>query len=227
MNPSPILSLLKKDFRLNRVPILGGAALIFTPYLIGFITYFSVRESFGITKIRNSLVSCPAIALVLTDAIAAVFGGAAFAYERRERWGDFLAMLPVARINSILSKCIVSLLFLLPVWAINLYAFDWLLRPNQEAEMVALFMVSIAVMLMCFGVAWLISSFYSSPAIAACSSIGVGLVCALLLGGTAVPFSFPSWQAEWVYLIQAGVCAAIGLASFAAGTIYYLLRTEP
>jgi ABC-type transport system involved in multi-copper enzyme maturation permease subunit len=237
------MALFRKDFRLNRVPIIGGAALIFMPYLVGLIFLLTVTEKFPQPllplgnhllnrvraqedaearhqrTIRDSFESCPEISIVLTCATAAIFGGAAFAYERRERWADFLAMTPTPRIYSIISKSILSVLFLTPIWAFNVLAAFWLINVQAAVGHEVDFLIaSVGPMLMLFGVAWLISSFASSPSIAACSSIGLFLASGLLYGLYVHHNSG--------YLIGCGLCAMIGVISFVCGSIYYVRRVE-
>jgi ABC-type transport system involved in multi-copper enzyme maturation permease subunit len=229
MKAHPTVALFRKDFRLNRIPIFGGAVLIFMPYLVGFALFLTHgRSPLGQSGIRSAFMPCPWMALVLTIAIAGVFGGAAFAYERRERWADFLAILPVTRARSLLSKLAVSLLFLLTISAINLLVFYWLLGPNPGNEFLGALMLiawagSVA---MCFGVAWLISAFQSSPALAACVSIGATLACAIVVSQNSFQSSL-MFEDEKTFVIQAGVAGLIGCLSFLFGSIYYLRRIKP
>jgi hypothetical protein len=222
MNRNPTITLLKKDFRLNRLPIFGGAALICMPYLVGFAVYLTLRQqAFSSANAREGVIACPQMALAVTYAMSAIFGGVAFAYERRERSGDFLAMIPVSRLRSIFSKSLISVGFLAPMWAINNFAAQFL-QPIHPRH---LYLISATAMLMCFGVAWLISSFQSSAAIAACTSIGLISVCALVLN--AMPYHPLSRPDEIIDRLEAVIFCFIGVTSFVAGSIYYLYRIAP
>jgi ABC-type transport system involved in multi-copper enzyme maturation permease subunit len=171
------------------------------------------------------------MSIALTGAMAAVFGGVTFAYERRERWADFLAMMPTPRTYSILSKSALPLAVLVPIWAFNIFAAHWLneVEPPGVNE-VNLLISSAGPMFMLFGIAWLLSSFLSSPAIAACASIGLFLasslfynvLCAYLYSG------HPSYADKANYgLIGCGLCAIVGVISFVSGSIYYVRRIAP
>ena len=230
MTTNPRIALLKKDFRLNRVPIFGGAALIFMPYLVSLIALLTVTTGLGQPKFRNAFAPCPEMSLILTGAMAAVFGGAAFAYERRERWADFLTMTPTPRIYSIISKSILSTLFLAPIWALNVFAAFKLIKIQTAiGHEFDLLIGSIGPLLMLFGVAWLISSFASSPSIAACTSIGLFMAAALLYNLICHAYAGPPPYADEANydLIGCALCALIGVISFLAGSIYYLRRIEP
>ena len=81
---------------------------------------------------------------------------------------------------------------------------------------------------MLFGVAWLISSFASSPSIAACTSIGLFITAALLYNLICHAYAGqPPYADEANYdLIGCALCAMVGVFSFLAGSIYYLRRIE-
>jgi ABC-type transport system involved in multi-copper enzyme maturation permease subunit len=226
MNTHSMMALLRKDFRLNRVPIFGGTLLVAIPYTLGLLIAIFDPVNFQSTTVRDSFIPIPFMSLVMTHVMAALFGGAAFAYERRERWSDFLLTLPVSRSSSIISKIVLSFAFVLPAWAINVAVGLLIIRnPTNDPGTIGLLLSSGSVF-MCFGVAWLFSSFLSSPALSASAALGLLLTGCLLtsLIDEFHPELFRTEQA--VYLVQT-MAAAVGVFSAVVGTIYYLHRVEP
>ncbi len=226
-----MIALLKKDLKLNRVPIVGGAVLIATPYLIIAPTLFFS------SKYPRSVVSQNAgvvleLALVLTIVVAAIFGGAAFALERRERSAEFLAMLPVRRSRIVVSKLLIGAGFPALFWGANLLVFRLIkdyagsMGPGNDRILVEIGMAGFA-MWMAFGVAWLASSILSSPAIAACISIGITLVWLICVAAIFMEASVPG---GFGYGVQVSVIllpifvAGLGIL---AGGILFVNRGEP
>lgn len=236
MSIKPSIALLKKDFWLNRVPIFGGTLLVFLPYLIGLADYLVFhRKTSGLLMSNvagrlnempspaESFRACPAMSLIMMGALAAILGGAAFAYERRERWADFLAMMPVRRIQTILSKTFLSAAVILPIWGINIYIARRLGQP-EDARVI---LYAIGGLLMVFGIAWFLSSFLSSPAIAACISIAVILMYFLSAAFVNKGESMGATRPEaYYFMIDCVICAVVGGVAYVAGMVVYCWRVE-
>jgi ABC-type transport system involved in multi-copper enzyme maturation permease subunit len=222
-----MIALMKKDWRLFRVPVVGGIVLHLIPYFIyGFITWWNWK-SLAQPQLGPELaaMSGPGFAIIMI--IAAVLGGAALAQERRDRSADFQAMLPVSRAQIIASKVIVSALILLAFAIFDISIFllaSMALNPsteNSRPDRGEMFQMFISFTLLAYGAAWLGSSFLSSPAIAASASLALLLTSALW--PNLLPNSFPIREyqiAEWTALV-------LGVGCLVAGTVYYLKRIEP
>jgi ABC-type glycerol-3-phosphate transport system permease component len=78
--------------------------------------------------------------------------------------------------------------------------------------------------IMLFGVAWMLSTFFKSPAYAAsiaiAKTVGVGIIVNMC--GEAL-----QWPRGWPPTVFWAVTTVIGLVSFTAGTAYYMRRVEP
>jgi ABC-type transport system involved in multi-copper enzyme maturation permease subunit len=225
MNTHSMIALLRKDFRLNRVPIFGGVLLVAMPYIVGLIVAIFDRVNSERT-IGDSFISIPLMSLVMTHFMAAAVGGTAFAYERRERWSDFLLTLPVSRFNSIISKIILSFAFILLARAINVVAALLIIRnPRNDPAIIVLLLSSCSVF-MCFGAAWLFSSFLSSPAHSASAAIGL-LLTGVLLTSLINEFHPELFRTERAIYVVQTAAAAVGVFSAVGGSIYYLRRVSP
>src|SRR5207253_1733249 len=98
--------------RLNRVAVVGSVFLLAAPYGIGIISFIANRTDYYVPpaspwqEVRLIAVTCGGFGLMVTVFLAAIFGGIAFAQERRDRSADFLAMLPTSRRQIVISKFI-------------------------------------------------------------------------------------------------------------------------
>ncbi len=83
-------SLLWREYRRNRLLMLSGAVLVALPYLIAFaVNDFYVMANWS---------------LGLSNMMAALLGGNAIAGETADRSAEFLAYLPVSRLQRFFSK---------------------------------------------------------------------------------------------------------------------------
>jgi hypothetical protein len=147
---------------------------------------------------------------------AAVFGGSAFALERRERSADFLAMLPVKRRRIIASKLLVSFALLGSFLAVEMgvlrcsdFVRSWETFPDLLMATFNFAAAGIAI----FAIAWLLSTFLSSTAIAA--SVAILLVGCVDAGG---------------YFIRANAMkieVSAAVIFILIGNAYYLRRVAP
>ena len=229
MNKSPaIIALIKKDWGLNRVPIYGGLLLIASPYIVAGAFAPTAHEPWRRQQICDSFMLAAVMADILTLLLAAVFGGAALAQERRERWADFLAMMPISRARIVASKLIVATLVLGAMWGINFAVFAIAYKHRYVSpgvqDNVYNFAVSSVGLLMLFGVAWLFSSFLSSPAVAAIVSIAMG--CGAVFWPGILPTAFRD-RINVPATLMFAIDISMGLLGLAIGTYHYLRRVEP
>jgi ABC-type transport system involved in multi-copper enzyme maturation permease subunit len=181
-----MIELIKKDWRLNRVVVVGNLVIVGLSYLliaISMIAQVQVSGRFegrALFAWREGLVAAGIWGIMLTILLGSVYGGIAFALERRERWGDFLNMLPVQRRSIVVSKLVVASSCMAMMIAVNslllgaamvLWSIDHRhgsFFQGDAPEAIAL-LTGTAIML--FGVAWMLSSFMESPALSACIAI--------------------------------------------------------
>jgi ABC-type transport system involved in multi-copper enzyme maturation permease subunit len=222
-----MLTLLKKDWRLNAVPIYGGTLLVAVPYLVVALALLFQTDHYRERYWADDLQIAAILGTMLTVAVTTVFGGVAFAQERRERSADFLALIPVSRLKIIASKTIIGVLLPAILFAANFYAacksgLSITFNPRGTPFM---YLLTADIMLFAFGVAWFFSSFLRSPSEASC--IAIGSVLALVVTG----FLSGRWAAGITDLdkivIVYSTPASIGLSFFAAGMYTYLRRVEP
>jgi ABC-type transport system involved in multi-copper enzyme maturation permease subunit len=222
-----MIVLLRKDWRLYRGPIVGGIFLVFLPYVILGIVLLVHCVAFGLSPNLNpfdTLYHVANAALVMTALTAAIFGGVAFAQERRDRWAEFLAMLPVRRYEIVLSKIILSGGILGAPWSISAQIV-LATAPGAETIDVLLLALTASASMMAFGVAWLASSFLSSPA------ISVGIAAVATIACLVWPSFFPA-QIEKMSDVQLAsvlieCTLGMGAVCLIAGTIHFMRRVEP
>jgi ABC-type transport system involved in multi-copper enzyme maturation permease subunit len=238
-----MIALLRKDWRLYRSPIVGGMIIMLIPYLIGalaaFLDWQQSRQSIGMAWNQADVVEIFAhasvISLCLIGLLAAIFGGVSFAQERRERWAEFLSTLPVRKSQVILSKLVLCLLVLGPIWIVNIYlvirlsgatvgrTFDI----SRMADRDLLFMdLSLSAAFMAFSVAWLASARLTSPSIAVAIAIAA-TVASLIWPKKMFPEPIVNFTDDQFARLLIGTTLCIGTVCFIAGTSYYLRRVEP
>jgi ABC-type transport system involved in multi-copper enzyme maturation permease subunit len=226
----PMLALLIKDIRLNTIPILGGGLLMAMPYIIILLSI--PMQHHDRSDIPREFQVAAAMGIVLTVAVAAIFGGVAFALERRERSADFLALLPVTRRQIVTSKILVGLFFPVLMLIANFIALTIASRRLQLGDQNAFavdnvqFIIVAAALILAFGIAWLASSFLSSPAIAAGISITM-ILCWLFVSNVLPEKYIDSVPGAYQFAVGFSAIIVPGLICFCVGTYYYLNRIEP
>ena len=237
-------ALLAKDWRLNRTTMVGLIAAGAGCYLICMAiipgNHSSDNEA---DKVAGAVLAGAAGALALTALLASAFGGIAIAGERTDRTSDFIGLLPVTRTQIILSKWIVSTLMLGTCAAFHVLValtaalipasperhalllgltpteYEALRKAAEGAACWAAVWTSCAISF--FGVAWLPSTFTRSGPISACISI------AITSASVGVALSLEGHTQRELLLCLFMFPAAVGLASLAVGTLYYLRRVAP
>jgi len=233
-------ALLAKDWRLCRTMMIGLIALGAACYLIiGSLALYS-SAIIDFDSVLGSVCIAALIACVVSSSVASAFGGAAIAGERIDRTADFLAVLPVTRLQIALSKLTVStiMLGLCTAFHLSVAALSFLVAihldflrqnsPDETHRAVIEISMETACWLGCtasfFGVAWLLSSFMRSATISAGASLGLTIFVFISL---AIPRSdFLARQVEMAPKLGL-VPLLLGLVSLIAGTLYYLRRVAP
>lgn len=238
-----MIALLRKDWRLYRAPIVGGMIILLIPYVIGVLAVFldwqQSQQTLGMVWNRADVVEIFAhasvISLCLIGLLAAIFGGVSFAQERRERWAEFLSTLPVQKYQVILSKLVLCLFFLGPIWIVNTYLVIRLSGAtvgttfgiSRMAERDLLFMeLSLSGTFMAFSVAWLASARLTSPSIA----VGIAIaatVASLIWPKKMFPEPIVNLTDDQFVRLLVTLTLCIGTVCFIVGTGYYLRRVEP
>jgi hypothetical protein len=185
------LTLMRKDLRLLRAPIVAAILIsLFVEFVIGGISayglYRQIEASNGAISAANyafGVAERTWLVLCIGCAFAAIFAGVGAPVERRERWADLAAMVPVPRWRRTLARLVVAAtlsLAYIGVHAIIYLACLWLVpaRWMPSRYYYALDPIA-AVAVGMFGVAWLGASFARSPA------INVGVAIAIVMGVAA------------------------------------------
>lgn len=245
-------ALLRKDWRVYRAAIIGGLVLLLIPYALAVWDHMWWHGR-GFNQFSDTVLQAAFMGLGLTVLTAAVVGGAAFAAERRDRSAEFLAVVPVPRLRAVRSKLWVALAFLLATWGVHAFlivvaGFDPLApgrwRFDGQAFNILLNTTSVAVM--AFGVAWLMSSVVSSPAIAATFAVAATLVTLVVTIDLARPredayglmsaieflegssrIAATQVGAMSVQGLGRAVMGGLGVAAWCAGTAVFVRRVSP
>ncbi|MCP4663824.1 MAG: ABC transporter permease subunit [bacterium] len=221
-------ALLWKDCRVNQFVLIVGTVIFFLPYFIGLIGGIFSQWYWDYDSVRG----LGHLSLLLSLVTITMLGGNAMAAERADRSAEFLAYLPPSRRSLIASKIILAVGGSLFVWIVNLVTI-LVLAPRlrgappldgalTEAPGDRLLVVVVTAVVL-FGVAWLLSSFVASPAIAT----GGGFLAPAVVAGALMtvkyfylqPFPFWSWYNT--------LGLTVGILGFVAGTVCYLRRFEP
>lgn len=103
-----MLPLLRKDWRLFRAPLIASMVALLMAYAGGWEEVSTVRYATLGWRWGHAIHLGAEYGLYATAVMAAVFAGVSFAAERKERWADFLAMLPPTPGRVLLSKLLVA-----------------------------------------------------------------------------------------------------------------------
>lgn len=231
--------LLRKDWRVYRVAVVGGAVLAACPYAVLLSMQALYPPGGGNTRqtYADALARAALGGTVLTLLMTAVFGGMAFAAERRERSAEFVALLPVRRGPIVLSKLLVAALYLVLMAAVHaclgLVAVglqgDAEFGPHVRAYAASSAVTVASTAVLCFGFAWMLSVYLQSPAIAATIAIGVAFVLSAVISGLFEPSERLGprsvFDAEW--MTSTVVSLAVGGLAFIVSSAHYVRRVTP
>jgi hypothetical protein len=237
-------ALIRKDLRMLRPAIVAAVLLFaFLEIVVAIAaTYAEYRQlraihvPYDALYVWRSIALRAYLALGLSCGLAAIFAGAGRPIERRERWADLAAMLPVSRLRQTLARLAVAGgltlaicgCHVLLVWAANARvpspADPW--RPGARWRLVddrAVWDVLPFAFAM-FGLAWLGAAFMRSAAINVVVSIMLVLAAHILVN---------EWLTSRGLLAEAyfrGFVRAllvVGAVSLVAGTVVSARRVEP
>lgn len=243
-----MLALLQKEWRLNRAVVIGCLVTTVMPYAISVGNVWINPGSYSNVEARTYLQAVQLAAwacLGITVIFAAAFGGLTFAGERRERTAEFMAMLPVSRGAIVVSKLVVPLACLAALLAIHLLVLVlcgvWAARIGISANRDGREDLLPGVILVggyaaaFFAIAWSLSVFLRSAAIAAAIAIGVGvgLFFGMMEWGERVNrflhehnFARPESEIETMVVISATVVLIAGVL-IVLSSLHYRRRVEP
>src|SRR4051794_18081308 len=105
-----MLALLRKEWRLSRLPGGGGSVLMLAFYAIALskLLFDNHPGTHTFDAYLGVLGAGAVYGMMLVAFMASVFGGVAFSVERRDRTAEFVAMLPVSRVAIAVSKLLTS-----------------------------------------------------------------------------------------------------------------------
>jgi len=226
-------ALLWKDFRID-LPIAVAAVVVW-----GIIHAFSVLIMLLFENGKDAqayvwgeaLTNASTISLMFSQLLVAALGANAIACERGDRSSEFLFALPPERASILMSKLIVALALAVGVWGAHLFMLEVIvpvlgaLPGTRHPDLAGLYPWMLAISVCLFGGSWLGSSLLKSAAYSL-------LIGAALTGAAGGAISSIQWRLklqhspalDQTYQVTFVV---LGIASFAAGTIYYLRRVEP
>jgi ABC-type transport system involved in multi-copper enzyme maturation permease subunit len=240
-----MMQLLKKDWRVNRTPIYGTIAVMASLTLMNLLNWLIVWHKNEPTMHQDLAWSLAqafegnAILYVYGAAwMAAIFGSMAFAHERGERSADFLAMLPLRKLTALISKIIVPavcmgcafgliLAFHIAAYVARLQSRNYYQMMTPGPPAMNAYGQIVALWLMLFGIAWLLSTFLKFPGLCACIAIATTVISLIILEDIFVPIERYSNDSGIIMPYFGIVGACSGLACFIVGSIYYLKRIEP
>jgi ABC-type transport system involved in multi-copper enzyme maturation permease subunit len=226
-----MMALIKKDLRVNAVPLIGNLLMILLADVLIIGSFLTSRVYPGQAAYARAqmLAVCGFLGVNITVVLGAVYGGIAFAHERAERSAEFLAMLPVPRRSIVVSKIIVALSCMLTIIATNflIYLLAVLISPRSSEQLEPDFLTAyIGTAIMLFGMAWGSSALLKSSSISASIAIGSTFLLWMALI-SFVEFATERSMGDGERVLGGLLCAVSGGVAFAAGTAIYLRRVQP
>ncbi len=250
-SPQPLVlfSLIRKDFRFFRTPLVAVMIWGVCCYLLGAISAIP-SSALGFAEVFRhrlplSVFQFCILNLVFCAVAAAALGGMALAGERSGRTALFTAMLPIRRTQIVLSKWIVSVVSLALVLGVHLLIgqviIAYFMPPTADVRQSMMRpgegllwygWVSVLYAFSFFSIAWLAGSISSSPAISAAIGIGGVIGSALLAMETAWDLTqgrpaVREWIEKYSVLAVALPPLVLAVPSLIIGTVIYLRRVEP
>jgi hypothetical protein len=227
-------ALLWKDFRLNRLPLLIGIALLVVPYFLVSAAVMNMplwEEATKASAWAVLLTTGCHFSVMCSQASLAMLTGHVIAAERGDRSAEFLAYLPPTRGQILVSKGILVAGTSAIVWGTNLglQSIANLLAGDTDPNTLTANMAALselgAIGIVACGAGWCASAMLdnSGPA------VGLALVAPMaLFGFLELGRYLVSWPNELSFShTYFAACWPTGIGLFLAGTVYYLQRVEP
>ena len=231
-----LIALLRKDIRINRLPILMGLVLLIIPYGVVAASVMQMplwQESTAASGWAVLLATGCYFSLMCSQASLAMLSGHLIAVERADRSVEFIAYLPPSRLQLLLSKLLVLAIAIAVVWCFNLTLGELASylagAANDPAGALVADMASVsslaAVGVLAIGAGWCASCTLSGTG----GPVAIAFFSPVLLVGLLQSLGFAAgWPDEFSFgAVYQSACWWIGLALFAIGTGYYLQRVEP
>ena len=119
--------LMLKDLRLHRTLIILAiaCALVFEGLLPGFTSYFERRQmiqagvKYDWRQAAFAVYQLAMFSAAGSCLFAAIVGAATRTAERRERWSEFAAMLPISRLQRALASLLIAAALAGAVWSFH------------------------------------------------------------------------------------------------------------
>ncbi len=216
-------TLLWKDYRVNRVILIGGLVMLLVPYVL--VVPYGLLDPDS-NKGMYSWWDVVGRSVMLSLLTIAFLGGNAFAGERMDRSAEFLAYLPPSRWAIVASKTLLALLVAAAIWGFTFLILHAAASVDTEWGVpVEVVQAMVGTMVMLYGTAWLFSAILTSPAIATCCGIGITAIAAFVITRVGKELGFGTKvELFGLYSVAASI---LGLLCYAAGVLYYLRRAEP
>jgi ABC-type transport system involved in multi-copper enzyme maturation permease subunit len=226
-----MITLLQKDFRLSRLPLIVAITLTIAPYFAAAAMLYQVYapDTPSAATIADYLASAAVFGLMLSVVTAGMFAGNIVACERADGSAVFLASQPVSRRQILLSKAILVFAVIAGIWLLHGAMLFGLApglaadaKPYVRIENPAVFAGSSVIV--ATGTALLFSIIGRSPSMA----ISAGLAAAFIVPWSVYLLSlFVSIAPDDVRLASTIAQWTVGLGGLLGGTAIYLKRVEP
>ncbi len=226
-----MITLLLKDLRLSRLPLIVAITLMIAPYCGAAAMLYEVYapDTPSVATIADYLASAAVFGLMLSVVGASLLAGNIVACERADGSAVFLASQPVSRRQILLSKAVVVFTVIATSWLLHgamLYGLAPGLatdaKPYVMNENPALLAGSLVIL--ATGTAWLFSIIGRSPSMA----ISAGLAAAFLVPWTfyLLPLFF-TMAPDDVSAASTITQWTVGLGGLLGGAAIYVKRVEP
>ncbi|TWT51931.1 ABC-2 family transporter protein [Thalassoglobus neptunius] len=226
-----MLTLFRKDVRLNRLPIVVCIVLLLLPYFAAAFMMYRVYapELPSAATVGDYLATAAVFGLMLNIVAGGIAAGNSVACERMDGSAVFLACQPVSRLQCLSSKAALVGLLIGGVWLVHCSVFyviapslDKDSSPYMNLENPVIFAASALVVAV--GAGWLASILGRNPSMAICAA----LAAAFLVPWLVYIGSF--WLAiapDDVVLLIRTVQWSVGVTTVVIGSCVYLRRVEP
>lgn len=228
-------ALLWKDLRINRLPLLIGAFMMITPYIVVgvAVTHMPLwQEATAASAWAVLLTTGCHFSLLCSQPALAMLSGHTIAVERGDRSAEFLGYLPPSRSLVLISKALVLVGAFLSVWGLNLLlqatAF-WLSSDTDTAGELTSHLATLpriaGIGLLAAGAGWCASANVENSGPAVALGLAAPMVLFSVLQATHSAFNTPDdLSFGSVYFT---LCPILAVVFFTTGTFCYLRRVEP